>query len=411
MPGETDLPGQIQPPVGHELGVLGRRHRIFAEDLAAAEDDLSAAVRGASFLVLGGAGSIGQAVVRELFRRRPRALHVVDLSENNLAELVRDLRSSHGYLDDGDFRTLALDCGAAEYQSFVETVPAHDHVLDFSAMKHVRSERDPFTLMRMVRTNVLDTESTLGLAIGRGVGGYFAVSSDKAVNPTNAMGASKRIMELCLARAGESLRVSSSRFANVAFSDGSLLHSFVRRLEKRQPLAGPDDVRRYFITAGEAASLSLMACLLGANRECFVPATPRGLEPTGFREIAEAFLEQRGYAPHPCASEEEARERVEELAAEGRWPLYFTPSDTTGEKPLEEFQRRDEEIDRERFGEIGVIRWPVLADEAALDAFLDSVRELRRGGRWTRRQILDAMETLLPEFRHCETGRFLDAKM
>lgn len=393
-----------------DLSILGRRRQLFARDLARIEADLSARVRDASFLVLGGAGSIGQAVVKALFGRQPKRLHVVDISENNLVELVRDIRSSFGYIE-GDFQTLPLDIGQVEFDALARSSAGYDYVLNLSALKHVRSEKDPFTLMRMLTVNVLNTKRTMEHAIAMGCRRYFAVSSDKAANPANAMGATKRAMELCLAQAGDRMEVASARFANVAFSDGSLLHGFRQRLAKRQPLSAPQDVRRYFITDSEAAVLCLAACLVGENREVFFPHVEEEFEAIDFRRIAERFLEAHGYRAHPCATEDEARDRVEELAARQRWPCYFFSSDTTGEKEIEEFQMADEEVDLDRFEEIGVVRWPAIRETAGLDLFLETVQGLRDSGHWSREQLLAALETLLPEFHHLETGKFLDSKM
>lgn len=392
------------------LSMIGRGRPLFDHDLAAAEADLAERVQSSSFLVLGGAGSIGQAVVKELFRRSPQRLHVVDVSENNLVELVRDLRSSLGYIR-GDFRTLAIDAGGKEMDAFVRSVDPYDYVLNFAAMKHVRSERDPFTLMRMVRTNVLMTLATLAQAIGRGAPRYFAVSSDKAVRPANAMGATKQAMELCLAAKSGEIEVTSARFANVAFSDGSLLHGFNLRLAKRQPLSAPEDVLRYFITAREGAVLCLMACLLGANRECFFPAPGADFDATSFRTLAESYLETRGFRAVPCGSEEEARRRVEELAVVGKWPCYFFRSDTTGEKRIEEFHTAEETVDLARFREIGVVCWPASAKAEELRRFLDRIETLRSSGHWTRADILDPLQELLADFTHRETGHFLDDRM
>lgn len=392
------------------LSMIGRTRPVFEHDLQAAEAELSERIRSSSFLVLGGAGSIGQAVALELFRRRPKRLHVVDLSENNLVELVRDVRSSLGYIE-GDFQTLALDALTDEFAAFVGASEPYDFVLNLAALKHVRSEKDPFTLMRMVRTNVLMTASTLELAIARGSRRYFAVSTDKAANPANAMGATKRVMELCLAARADDIEVASARFANVAFSDGSLLHGFGQRLAKRQPLSAPQDVRRYFITAREGAILCLMSCLLGRSLDCFFPAPGSDFEATSFHQVAEAYLRHRGLEPHPCDDEDEARDRVDELAAKGRWPCYFFDTDTTGEKALEEFYTDGEAVELDRFREIGVVKLAPPDDPAQLTAFFDLVTSLRAAGRWTRDDILKPLKELLPEFRHQETGKFLDQRM
>src|SRR5579859_3828484 len=226
------------------LSLIGRSAALFEEDLVRHGSSLDEAVASGRFLVIGGAGSIGSAVVRELFARKPRVLHVVDISENNLAELVRDVRSSVGYIE-GDFRAFALDCGSCEFHAMIEAHGPYDYVLNFSALKHVRSEKDPFTLMRMIRVNVLNTDEVARHAVEMRAKKYFCVSTDKASNPVNMMGASKRIMEMFLMRRAQAIPVSTARFANVAFSDGSLPHSWRTRIDKGQPLAAPDDVRRY----------------------------------------------------------------------------------------------------------------------------------------------------------------------
>lgn len=391
------------------LEILGREHPLFAQDLERHHQEVGEHIRGASFLVLGGAGSIGQELVKAIFPYEPARLHVVDVSENNLVELVRDLRSSLGYID-GDFRTLALDCGAPEFEAFWRSSPPYDAVLNLTALKHVRSEKDPFTLMRMLRTNVLNTERTLQQAIDGGVTRYFAVSSDKAAHPANAMGASKRAMELCLIRASDRIDVSSTRFANVAFSDGSLLQGFGHRVAKRQPLAAPLGVLRYFITGSEAGRLCLLAAVLGENRTTFIPA-PEDFPPLDFRSIAERYLRSRGLEPVACESEEEARGSVEELAARGQWPCFFQAGDTTGEKPLEEFSIDGEELVTDRYEEIDVIRWQGHEDEGRLDRFVAELQATLAAGAWSREQLLDQIKALVPEFEHRETGKFLDARM
>ena len=260
------------------LELIGRDAELFAVDVAAREAELSALVCSSRFLVIGGAGSIGQAVCREVFKRSPRALHVVDISENNMVELVRDIRSTLGYID-GDFRTFALDAGSREFAALMAAGEGYDYVLNLSAMKHVRSEKDPFTLMRLIEVNVLNTLATAAQARDRGARKYFCVSTDKAANPVNMMGASKRIMEMFLMREAERLPISTARFANVAFSDGSLLHGFNQRFAKKQPISAPNDVRRYFVTPQESGELCLMSCLLGENREIFFPQAVRSAAP------------------------------------------------------------------------------------------------------------------------------------
>lgn len=392
------------------LELIGRSEPLFDADIRAHEAELSAAIRGGRFLVIGGAGSIGQAVTREIFKRKPRALHVVDISENNMVELVRDIRSTLGYID-GDFRTFAIDCGSREFGALMQAEQGYDYVLNLSALKHVRSEKDPFTLMRLIEVNVLNTISTIAAAKAGGARKYFCVSTDKAANPVNMMGASKRIMEMFLMQASESLPISTARFANVAFSDGSLLHGFNQRFAKRQPISAPSDVRRYFVTPQESGELCLSSCLLGNNRDIFFPKLSEQMDLTRFSDIAVRYLRSLGFEPHECASEDEARDRASELIASKRWPVYFFFSDTTGEKDFEEFYTGAESLDMDRFESIGVIRNEAEYDPVRLDDFLSTIERLRAQPTWDKPELVDLFNRMIPEFRHKETGKYLDGRM
>ena len=275
------------------LKLIGRDSELFTSDIQHNEEQLTHIVSNSKFLVVGGAGSIGQAVTKEIFRRNPRKLHVVDISENNMVELVRDIRSSFGYID-GDFKTFALDIGSIEYDAFWKSDGAYDYVLNLSALKHVRSEKDPFTLMRMIQTNIFNADKTLQQAKEKGVKKYFCVSTDKAANPVNMMGASKRIMEMFVHKHSKDIDVSMARFANVAFSDGSLLYGFNQRLEKKQPIVAPNDVRRYFVVPQESGELCLMSAIFGENRDIFFPILSAKLNLINFSEIAIRYLKEKG---------------------------------------------------------------------------------------------------------------------
>ena len=392
------------------LSLIGRERTLFDTDLANHAQRMAAIVAESRFLVIGGAGSIGHAVTREIFRRQPRTLHVVDISENDMVELVRDLRSTLGYIP-GDFRTFAIDCGAPEFDALIADLGPYDYVFNLSALKHVRSEKDPYTLMRLLEVNIFNTVRTLRLARTGGAKNYFCVSTDKAANPVSAMGASKRVMEMFLMRESLSQRVSTARFANVAFSNGSLLHGFNQRFAKRQPLSAPNDVRRYFVTPEESGELCLMSGLLGANREIFFPKLSERLHLITFSEIAVRYLHALGYEPYECESEDEARSRASELIVTKRWPCYFSPSDTTGEKDFEEFFTQDEDLDLARFDGVGVIRKLPLFDNSKLNEFTARVESLRSRGRWTKDDLVRLLLELLPDFAHKETGRYLDQRM
>ena len=392
------------------LDLIGRTKPLFDDDISLKNNELKELVSESRFLVIGGAGSIGQAVTREIFKRKPQALHVVDISENNMVELVRDIRSTLGYID-GDFRTFAIDCGGSEFKALMRTISNYDYVLNLSALKHVRSEKDPFTLMRLIQVNILNTISTLQMAREKNAKKYFCVSTDKAANPVNMMGASKRIMEMFLMRESETIPISTARFANVAFSDGSLLHGFNQRFAKHQPISAPNDVRRYFITPQESGELCLMSCLLGENGDIFFPKLNEELDLTTFSDIAESYIQMLGFEPYHCSSEEEARERAKELISSKLWPCYFFKSDTSGEKDFEEFFTDLEELDMKRFQNLGVIKNNANYDPAQLDKFLNVIASFRDGIVWEKRELVDLFNELIPDFNHKETGKYLDEKM
>jgi len=392
------------------LELIGRNNELFSSDIENFSKEINDCVTKSKFLVIGGAGSIGQAVTQEIFKRDPKILHVVDISENNMVELVRDLRSTLGY-GSGEFKTFALDCGSIEFEALVKNNASYDYVFNLSALKHVRSEKDPYTLMRMIMVNIFNSIKTLRLAKEMDAKKYFCVSTDKAANPVNMMGASKRIMEMFLMRESLTQNISMSRFANVAFSDGSLLHGFNQRFTKKQPFSAPSDIRRYFVTPKESGELCLLSGLLGNNRDIFFPKLSEKLHLITFSEIATHYLRVRGYEPYECQSEDEARDRAEELIDNQQWPCYFFKSDTTGEKDFEEFFTDDEDLDMERFKTVGVIKNQADFDEAKLDNFIIRIESLRKKGTWTKDDIIKLYFDLLPEFAHRETGKYLDQRM
>jgi FlaA1/EpsC-like NDP-sugar epimerase len=393
----------------NELNLIGRSNLLLQKDLIAFESCLFSTVKQSSFLIIGGAGSIGQAVVKEIFQRNPKKLHVVDISENNMVELVRDIRSSFGYIE-GDFRTFSLDCGSREFDFFFEEEGTYDYVLNLSALKHVRSEKDPYTLMRMIDVNILNTVKTIDLSIKYGVKKYFCVSTDKAANPVNMMGASKRIMEMFLMQKSKEIDISTARFANVAFSDGSLLHGFNQRIEKKQPISAPNDVRRYFVIPEEAGQLCLFSTLLGESRDIFFPKLSKELNLVTFSSIAEKYLKEKGYIPFLCSSENEARDLISTLPHENKWPCYFFESDTTGEKDFEEFFTENETLDMNRFSSLGVIKNNPEYNENNLVYFLKRISELKET-RWSRDEIVKLFYYMIPDFGHKETGKYLDGRM
>jgi FlaA1/EpsC-like NDP-sugar epimerase len=327
-----------------------------------------------------------------------------------MVELVRDIRSSFCYIA-GDFQTFALDIGSIEYDAFIKADGKYDYVLNLSALKHVRSEKDPYTLMRMIDVNVFNTEKTMKQSAKNGSQKYFCVSTDKAANPVNMMGASKRIMEMFLMRRSADISISTARFANVAFSDGSLLHGFNLRIQKRQPIVAPKDIKRYFVTPQESGELCLMSCIFGENRDIFFPKLSKSLHLITFADIAVKYLADLGYEPYLCTSEDQARDLAATLPEKGQWPCLFTVSDTTGEKYFEEFFTDNETLDMERFENLGVIKNEALFDPELVAEFEQKISKLKRDQVWAKDEIIELFFKMIPAFGHKETGKYLDSKM
>ncbi len=392
------------------LELIGRSEKLFEDDIEIHKEKLYEIVSNSKFLVLGGAGSIGQAVTKEIFKRKPLKLHVVDLSENNMVELVRDIRSSYGYIE-GDFKTFALDIGSIEYDAFFESDGNYDYVLNLSALKHVRSEKDPFTLMRMINVNIFNTDKTIKQSIKKGVKKYFCVSTDKAANPVNLMGASKRIMEMFVNRSSKDINISMARFANVAFSDGSLLHGFNMRIQKRQPIVAPNDISRYFVIPEESGELCLMSCVFGENRDIFFPKLNANLNLIKFSDIAILYLKLKGLKPFICDTEQQARTYFNENKTDHYWPCLFTKSDTSGEKDFEEFFTKNEKLDMTIFNKIGIIKNELNYQHEKLTFFEKEIMKLKSSKTWDKEKIKNLFNFMIPDFVHKETGKYLDSKM
>lgn len=332
---------------------LNTKTSLFDADVEEKKEMLDESIKSAKILVVGAAGTIGQSVTKELFARDPGVLHAVDISENNLVELVRDIRSTFGYIE-GDFKTFAVPIESDEFTMLCKNEGPYDYIFNLSALKHVRSERDPYTLKRMVDVNVVNSIKLIRLAEDMSVKKYFTVSTDKAANPANLMGATKRVMEYLNHTAG--VPCSSARFANVAFSDGSLLHGFKNRILKGQPISAPADIKRYFLDEKEAGQLCLMSSILGEHSEIFFPKLEEGSHLISFTDIAKSFLAAKGYTVLECDSEEQARSVARSGIVNDQWPCYFFKSDTSGEKPTEEFYTEREKPNFSKFRKIGVVQ-------------------------------------------------------
>lgn len=390
--------------------ITEREVSIFNNDIKKYETKIKNEIQASRFIVLGGAGSIGQSVVSQLFKRNPLSLHVIDINENNLVELTRDLRSSFGYIY-GEFTTSVVDIGSSLYNQYVKTHGPFDYVINLTAMKHVRSEKDSFSLARLINTNIFNTIKTCELAAELGAKKYFCVSTDKASNPVNMMGASKRIMELFLIKYSNKISISTARFANVAFSDGSLPNSFKKRIEKKQPIVAPNDVERYFVSHDEAGELCLLSCILGKGMEIFFPKLDPLLTKKRFDQIAIDFLKDKKLDPYICKSEDEARSSMKKIDLKKYWPCLFDKSDTTGEKPLEEFFNDDDMVELEVFDGVGIVKSDYETDIKKLDWFRNKYQDELKVCSYPKHEIVNDFVELLPNFHHEEKSKSLEEKM
>lgn len=392
--------------------IIGRKKQLFESEIKKREKEILEVIRGSKILVIGGAGSIGQAVCNELYKRYPKEMHVVDISENNLVELVRDLRSQDlEYFS--PLRTFAIDFASKEFEMMLAEHSPYDYVFNLSAMKHVRSEKDPYTLMRMLNVNIFNTVNSINLLQDHDIKKYFYVSTDKATNPVNLMGASKRVAEMYLCQLSEQINISSSRFANVAFSDGSLLHGFENRIKKRQPMSLPLDVKRYFITQEEAGQLCLLSAIFGENRDIFFPKMDDELELTSFNDICTRFLNKNGFEAMYFDDENEARKKMHLIEAEKKYPVHIFKSDTSGEKKFEEFYSNNDVLGISDFENIGIVKMPPLRENMKLKLknFEEEIEKIKASDVWQKSQIVNQISNLLPSFKHIETGKNLDQRM
>lgn len=391
--------------------ITGRQKSMFADDIKANQERLEEEIEGNSVLVIGGAGTIGSSYIRALLPFRPSKLIVVDISENGLTELTRDLRSTFGMYMPEEYRTYPLNFADPIFEKIFRAEKGFDIVANFSAHKHVRSEKDKYSVQALIENNVLKARKLLDLLSEFPPRHFFCVSTDKAANPVNIMGASKKIMEDMIMAYSSYFKISTARFANVAFSNGSLLAGFIERLMKRQPLSSPSDVKRYFVSPEESGQICMLACILGQNREIFFPKLGKEQMMT-FSSIADQFLHDLGYNIKYCSSEEEARKYASEMSLDCKeYPVYYFVSDTTGEKSFEEFYVAGEQVNPNRFHSLSVIENLQAKNLQDLDIFLEKLKDIFCLLTAEKEDIVRVMKDFIPNFEHMEKGKNLDQKM
>ena len=384
---------------------------MFGKDIEQNRMALTRKIQGKSVLVIGGAGSIGSSFIKAILPFRPSSLVVVDTNENTLAELTRDLRSTKGMYVPDDFVPYPMDFASPVFKKMFLKRGGFNIVGNFSAHKHVRSEKDIYSVEALLQNNVLHAKQLLDLLADFPPEEYFCVSTDKAANPVNIMGASKRIMEDVIFSYSDKFPVKTARFANVAFSNGSLPAGFLARIQKLQPLSAPSDVRRYFVSPEESGQICMLACMLGENRAIFFPKLAEAQMMT-FDAIATELLHAHGYEVLECDSDAEAIDKAELLkTGSSQYPVHYSKSDTSGEKPFEEFVTDMESADMERFSSLGVITGKVIPDRKRIQALFDDLNRVFDKTETTKEEVVNIMKSYLPNFEHIETGKSLDSKM
>ena len=391
--------------------ITGRSVSMFTDDIEVNKDKLREEIEGRSVLVIGGAGTIGSSYIRAVLPFKPSKLVVVDINENGLTELTRDLRSTYGMYVPQEYRTYPLNFADPVFEKIFRSEKGFDIVANFSAHKHVRSEKDKYSVQALIENNVLKARKLLDLLSEFPPCHFFCVSTDKAANPVNIMGASKKIMEDMIMAYSSCFKISTARFANVAFSNGSLLAGFIDRLMKRQPLSSPNDVKRYFVSPEESGQICMLACILGQNREIFFPKLGEEQMMT-FSSIADLFLHSLGYEVKYCETEEEARKFAAELPVGSKiYPVYYFSSDTTGEKEFEEFYVKGEQINMDRFQSLGVIENVKTRSIGELNNFLFKLKGILNDSGIEKTDIVQVIKEFVPNFEHVEKGKNLDQKM
>lgn len=391
--------------------VTKRSKSMFLEDIQDNREKLTERISGKSVLVIGGAGSIGSSFIKAILPFEPASMIVVDTNENALAELTRDLRSTKGMFVPEDYIPYAMNFASDTFEKMFRARGGFHIVANFSAHKHVRSEKDIFSIEALVKNNVLHAKKLLDLLKEFPPEEYFCVSTDKAANPVNIMGASKRIMEDVIFSYSDYFPVKTARFANVAFSNGSLPAGFLERIRKLQPLSAPMDVKRYFVSPEESGQICMLACMLGENREIFFPKLEEAQMMT-FDAIGTALLQEHGYEVLKCSSDDEAIEKALELRNGGnRYPVHYSASDTSGEKPFEEFVTETETADLERYASLGVITGKDIPNKDEITVLFEALNQTFGKCDTTKEEIVQIFKSYLPNFEHIETGKSLDSKM
>lgn len=384
---------------------------MFAVDIESNKEILTVEIKGKKVCVIGGAGSIGSSFIKAVLRFEPASVVVVDLNENGLAELVRDVRSTEGLFVPDEFRCYTLNFADPIFERIFREEKGFDIVANFSAHKHVRSEKDKYSVQALIENNDIKAKKLMDLLCVYPPKHFFCVSTDKAANPVNIMGASKRIMEDLVMAYNTRFKVTTARFANVAFSNGSLPDGWIHRLQKKQPLAAPSDVKRYFVSPEESGQICMLACILGNGGEVFFPKLGEDQMLT-FSSICDDFVKAEGLTKIECASDAEAKSKANAISYDSKeYPVVYFKSDTTGEKAYEEFYVPGEKIDMDRFMSLGVVCESARRPMNEVNAFFGELEGIFQKDDFTKAEVVESIKKFIPNFEHEEKGKNLDQKM
>ena len=390
--------------------ITKRDKSLFENDINQYQDQLTANIKGKSVLVIGGAGTIGSSYIKAILNFEPARLYVVDTNENGLTELTRDLRSKHGQYIPEDYKTYPMNFGDEVFRKmFVNEGPFHI-VANFAAHKHVRSEKDHYSIEAMIDNNVFKAKEFLDLLVTYKPEHFFCVSTDKAANPVNVMGASKKLMEEDIMAYSSHIKITTARFANVAFSNGSLLDGYIQRLFKKQPISCPSDVKRFFVSPEESGQICMLACILGASGEIYFPKLEED-QMVNFKDITLDFFKEMAIPVVECISDDDARNKATSMSIEDPHPVYFFTSDTSGEKLYEEFYTDTDEVDMIKYEGMGVIKNAVKPSKTQIENCINELQMLMQSDAYDKSAIVSLMKKHLPDFEHIETGKSLDQKM
>jgi FlaA1/EpsC-like NDP-sugar epimerase len=390
--------------------ITKRDTSLFEGDINRYKDLLSANIKGKSVLVIGGAGTIGSSYIKAILNFQPTRLYVVDTNENGLTELTRDLRSKHGQYIPEDYKTYPMNFGEEVFRKMFVNEGPFQIVANFAAHKHVRSEKDHYSIEAMIDNNVFKAKEFLDLLTEYKPEHFFCVSTDKAANPVNVMGASKKLMEEVIMAYSQDIKITTARFANVAFSNGSLLDGYIQRIFKKQPISCPSDVKRFFVSPEESGQICMLACILGESGDIYFPKLEEN-QMVNFKEITLDFFKEMAIPIVECDTDEQAKMKATDMSIEDPHPVYFFTSDTSGEKLYEEFYIATDELDITMYEGMGVIKNAVKPTKMQIENCITELKTLMASEDYNKATIVSLMKKHLPDFEHIETGKSLDQKM